>query len=84
MATEPPIYGLMSDPPTRHFAVTPSNSVDLTYRPRAIYVGVQGDVAIEDENGVTCTYIGVSGLLPFRPVKIKATGTTASSIIALY
>lgn len=81
---DPPIYGQLSDPPTRHFAVTPSNTVDLTVRPRALYIGVQGNISLLDENGTNCTYVGVAGLLPFRPTRVMATGTTATSIIAIY
>jgi hypothetical protein len=81
---EPEFYGQMSDPPSRHYTVTPHNTNDLPFRPRSLYVGGQGDIAIVDENGVTATYYGVLGMLPFRPLKIKVTGTTATNIVAMY
>jgi hypothetical protein len=81
---DPPFYGQLSDPPTRHFAVTPSNSTNLTVRPRALYVGTQGNLTLIDEHGTSCAYVGVTGLLPFRPVRVMATGTTATNIVAIY
>jgi len=66
-------------------AVTPSDSTEL--RPtRGIYVGAGGDVAVEMSLGTTVTFAGVLGgtLLPVQVVKVLATGTDATSIVALY
>lgn len=83
-ATTPSMLGSPSAPGSRHFAVTPHDTNLLTFKPRALYVGVQGDLVLEDDNGVSCTYVGVSGILPFMPSKVKATGTTAASVVAIY
>lgn len=75
--------GLQS-PADRHFSVTPNDSADLAVLPRSIFVGGAGDVAIVDADGVEVTYVGLSGMLPFRPTRIKATGTTATGIVGIY
>jgi hypothetical protein len=69
----------LSDVAPRHFAITPNNDADLAVKPRAIYCNVAGTVAIVDELGVELSYTLVVGqILPFRGVRIKATGTTAT------
>ena len=68
-------------------AVTPSDSTDLTYSTcRAIYVGGDGDISLVDGNGATIVFSGVTAgsILPVQTARINATGTTATSIIALY
>lgn len=74
-ATAPAGYGV---------AVTPSNSTVLPMT-RGLYVGVGGNVAVEDINS-TVTYANVQAgtLLPIQVSKVLSTGTTASSIVALY
>ena len=74
-ATAPAGYGV---------AVTPSNSTVLPMT-RGLYVGMGGDVAVEDINS-TVTYSNVQAgtLLPIQVSKVLSTGTTASSIVALY
>ena len=68
-------------------AVTPSDSTDLTYSTcRAIYVGGDGNISLVDGNGATIVFTGVTAgsILPVQTARINATGTTATSIIALY
>lgn len=68
-------------------AVTPSDSTDLTYSTcRAIYVGGDGDISLVDGNGATIVFTGVTAgsILPVQTARVNATGTTATSIIALY
>ena len=67
-------------------AVVPSDTVDLTVTPRAIYVGVTGHVSATMPGGQTVTLQNVAGgtLLPVRAQRINATGTTASGIIAFW
>lgn len=69
-------------PGMRHFTITPNNSVDIPIRPRAIRAGGDGNIAIRDEVGTDITYAVVAGdILPFSPVRILATGTTATPIV---
>ena len=68
-------------------AVTPSDSTDLTYSTcRAIYVGGAGDISLVDGNAATIVFTGVTAgsILPVQTARVNATGTTATSIIALY
>lgn len=67
-------------------AVTPSDTVDLAPAARALYVGVGGAIKVDTLNGSTLTFAGVSGgcILPVSVKRVYSTGTTASSIIALY
>ena len=68
-----------------YFAVTPSDSVALTFKARALYIGVSGDVTVFRPDGVTAvTFKSVAvGILPIRCSYVKATGTTATNIVAL-
>lgn len=74
-ATAPAGYGV---------AVTPSDSTVLPMT-RGLYVGVGGNVAVTDING-SVTYVGVGAgtILPVQVSQVLSTGTTASSIVALY
>lgn len=66
-------------------AVTASDSADLTDTPtRALWVGTAGDVKCDMQSGETVTFKNVSGLLPVAVKRVYSTGSTASSIIALY
>ena len=67
-------------------AVTPSNTTILPIF-RALWVGVGGSVSIIEADGTTTTdYAGVPNgyLLPVQGVGVRTTGTSASSIVALY
>jgi len=76
-------------PATRLAAVTPSDSnVDLTDIPRALFVGVAGNIALvgRDDTGNTGTVLAVTAgqLIPVMVRRVLATGTTATGIVALY
>jgi hypothetical protein len=62
-----------------HFAITPSNSVNFTIRPRAIYCQADGTAQIVDAAGTVLPYAMTAGnFIPFRGVRINATGTTGT------
>lgn len=66
--------------------VTPSNTVAIKGGvARALYVGVTGDVAAINENGVAVTFKGVpaGSILPIVTGRVNATNTTATDIVAL-
>lgn len=68
-------------------AVTPSDTLNLPMAPcRALWVGVAGDVAVmADDDSAAVTLLAVpAGLLPVRAKRVLATGTNATSIVALY
>lgn len=70
-------------------AVTPNDSTVLATT-RGVYVGGAGNVAItwvgnSSVGQTNTTFVVAAGTtLPIRVVKILATGTTATNIVALY
>ena len=66
--------------------VVPNDGVDLTNTSRALYVGGGGDVKVDMYGSGTVTFVGVSAgsLLPVRVDRVYSTGTTATSIVALW
>ena len=66
---------------SRHFAIAPSDSLDLPIRPMALFCTVAGTVAIVDEVGVQLSYAMTAGqVLDFSPIRVMATGTTATVV----
>lgn len=69
-------------PAVSHFPITPSDTDDLPLRPRVFRADVGGTVTARDESGVDITYTLVDGeTLIFSPVRILATGTTATGLV---
>ena len=75
----------VDEPVTDAFTITPDDNSELIYITRAIYVGLDGDIAVQMLDGTTITFQNcVAGsVLPFRIKKIFATGTTATGLIGL-
>ena len=70
-----------SDPGAVHFDITPSDTVDLPRLPKALYVTGDGDLSLQDREGNVLLYpVSAGQVLPFRPVRVRATGTTATVI----
>lgn len=68
----------LSGPAGTHITVTPSDTVDLTPRPRAFRVLGAGDLALTDEFGTVITYaVDSKEIIPFAAKRVMATGTTA-------
>lgn len=76
----------VSAPATRAVAVTPDDAAALADLPKALYVGGGGDVTMRGAGAADQVWTNVpSGtVLPFRARYIRATGTTATDILALY
>jgi hypothetical protein len=76
---------LISAPAMNGFTVTPNDSADLVKACRGIYLGAAGNVKLTTYNGDILTFVGlVAGIVhPITAVRIWASGTTATSIIAL-
>jgi hypothetical protein len=72
--------------PARNAAVvTPSDSNDLTFVTRGIYVGVAGNIAvIMSGNGGPVTIPVQPGLQPLAVSRIYSTGTTATGLVAVW
>lgn len=66
--------------------VIPTDGVEISYVSRAIYVGQTGDLTVEMVDGGAATFENVAGgtVLPIRVKEIKATGTTATGVVALW
>lgn len=65
-------------------AITPSDSafIDNT---NGLFVGGAGNLTVTMANGVDVTFTGIPvGFAPLSVKKVKATGTTATNIVALY
>jgi len=67
-------------------AVTPSDTVDLPYTTKALYIGASGDVTVNMLDTGTITYTGLKAgtTYPLRVTRVLATGTTATAIVALW
>lgn len=74
------------DPASQAAAVTPNDSADLTSVARGLYVGGAGAVNVDMPDGSTVLFSGVNSgqILPVRVRRVRATSTTATSIVALY
>ena len=76
----------ISAPANSAAAVTPSDSADLSYTARSLYIGVSGDVVVHmrgQTTSVTFTAAPV-GILPIRVDRVLSTGTAATNIVALW
>jgi hypothetical protein len=77
----------VSAPATRCVAVTPHDSNVLSAIPKGLYVGTGGSLSIEAVGGggaVTLANVASGSVIPVRVRIVRATGTTAADIVALY
>jgi hypothetical protein len=67
-------------------AVTPSDSAELTKFARALYVGGTGNISVITTDGSTLTFSNYPDQtwLPVQCKQVKSTGTTATSIVAVW
>ena len=72
-------------PAIRWSEVTPDGTATHDPMPRALFVGGSGDVALEDRTGSITVWPIIGGqILPVWPLRVRATATTATNIIALW
>ena len=66
--------------------IVPSDVTDLSGECAAIYVGGTGDVAVITTGGETAVFkaVPVGSTLKISCSKVKATGTTATLLLALW
>ncbi len=88
MAAATDLYSGLTTPTGNYIhaeAVTPSDTVDLTYVSAVLYVGGTGDLTVITKNGETVLFQSVPAgtLLPIRASRVKATGTAATKITAM-
>ena len=82
-----PNYRILNNPSPAEFAaaVTPSDTVNFGQPTRALYIGGAGTVAaIIDGSAVSFVGLNAGTILPIRCSRVNTTGTTATSIVALY
>ena len=73
-------------PALKCFAITPDDTADLAVITKAIYVGEAGDVVLRSAQGdtdVTFRNLPEGYILDVRVLAIRATGTTAGSLVGL-
>jgi hypothetical protein len=74
-------------PARRAAAVVPSDSEALAEVPKALFVGTGGSITMRGIGGSADQLwknVPDGAVLPFRAQYIRATGTTAADILALY
>ena len=77
----------VSAPATRAVAVTPHDTNALADIPKALFVGTGGTIAMRGVGGTADSSwknVPSGSVLPFRAQYVRATGTTAADILALY
>lgn len=69
----------------RAVAVTPNDGTDLATPAAVIGCLVAGDISVVAAGGGTVTLAGIPGqVLPVLVDRVRATGTTATGIVAFY
>ena len=74
-------------PPIHEFSITPSDSNQLPFVTRAIYVGGAGNIAVilaGDSTPVTFKAVPLGAVLKLRAAQVMATNTTAANLVGLY
>lgn len=86
MTTDRKNYAEFSMPASDGVAVTPSDVTNLATPFRALYVGSTGTVTLVTLTGTVLSFVALPAgvILPVRGVRVNSTGTTASSIVALW
>ncbi len=76
----------LTSPATDAVSVNPNDTAPLAAVSRALYVGQTGNVSIEMAGGQIIDFDNVQGgtVLAVRALRVRATGTTAAGIVALW
>ena len=77
----------VSAPATRAVSVTPHDSNALGDVPKALFIGTGGTIVmrgVKDSADRTWKNVADGAILPFRAAYVRATGTDAADILALY
>lgn len=79
-------YGAEIMPAGGAEVVVPSDVTDLSRECEGIYIGGAGDVAVVLPGGTAITFVGAPAgtILPVRAIRINATNTSATSMVALF
>lgn len=74
-------------PARRAAAVVPDDAAPLAEVPKALFVGTGGDIVMAGADDVADSVwknVQDGSILPFRAMFVRASGTTASDLLALY
>jgi hypothetical protein len=78
-------YHGVESPSKRWAAITPHDTTALALLPKQIVALVAGNVTVVGDEGTSAVFKLNAGVpLAIRPSIVKATGTTATGIVALY
>lgn len=84
MSINTPLTQIVSFASNDGIAVTPDDANPLTKNARLLYVGGTGDITLVTAAGTTLLFKSVPvGFFYMGAKQIKATGTTATNIVAL-
>lgn len=76
-----------TEPISSAVAVTPNNGTTFTTICRALYIGSDGNVTVDVQNGGTnlaFTGAKAGSILPIRVKRVYSTGTSSTGIVCLY
>lgn len=76
--------GGVGEPANHWFQITPNDNIDLAITPRAILVGVAGNLNVVGIDGVAAILPVPVGYNPIRPKRVMSTSTTATGLFGLY
>jgi len=76
----------LTSPATNAIEIIPDDLNPLDMVTRALYVGQTGDISVEMQSGQIVGFQNVQGgsILAIRTLKVRATGTTATGLIAMW
>jgi hypothetical protein len=77
-------FGIMSS--ASGFSITPSDTVDLPYPIRGLFIGTGGDIQIllqDDTDPITLVNVQSGSLYPLQVKRVYADGLTADDIVGL-
>ena len=79
-------FGPISGPASNAAEVTLHDTNELSYVTRGVYVGGAGDLKVTMQTGAEVTFVGVVAgtVLPIRCHILWLTGSTATSVVALW
>lgn len=87
LATDQPRINVSTEerPTSSAAAITPSDTVNLASPTRGVYVGVAGNIAaVINGTAITFSNVPAGMILPIVATRINLTGTSASSLVALF
>lgn len=76
----------VTSPSRDWFDIVPDDTSDLSFMPKAIFVGTGGDLVVTSQgssNEVIFRNVPSGSVLDIRPAAVRETGTTAADLVGL-